>query len=111
MKNNDYDHEQLGLFNRYPYVPGAQNETTSRAAAESMLPAVGTIRAHVLAHVRQCGAHGATADEVADALALSKFTARPRCTELFVMGLTLDSGRRRRNDSGRMAIVWVAPGL
>ena len=65
-----------------------------------------TVRNDVLAWLR---AHpdGATADEIALELRRSPFTIRPRCTELGRTGLIHDSGARRKNASGRNAIVWV----
>lgn len=65
-----------------------------------------TARNEVLAWLR---AHpdGATADEIAIELRRSPFTVRPRCTELGRMGLIHDSAARRKNASGRNAIVWV----
>ncbi|HUY27304.1 MAG TPA: hypothetical protein VMV27_07770 [Candidatus Binataceae bacterium] len=49
---------------------------------------------------------GATADEIARALRRSAFTIRPRVSELFHSSKIIDSGTRRRNASGRNAIVW-----
>jgi len=51
---------------------------------------------------------GLTADEVAGRLGLSILSIRPRITELARLGKVRDSGERRRNGSGRKAIVWAA---
>lgn len=65
-----------------------------------------TVRKEVLAYL-EANREGATADELAIALRRSPFTTRPRCTELQKMGLIRDSGARRKNFSGRNAIVWT----
>lgn len=94
----------FGLAGRVP----AQWPDTSVAAAEALQPDAQTLREDVFAAIRAAGQEGLTADEVAARLRLSPFTTRPRCTELRVAGLIVDSGRRRANASGRAAIVWVA---
>ncbi len=53
---------------------------------------------------------GATADEVAYALKYSILTVRPRVSELYKLGLIVDSGLRRKNASGKNAIVWIVKG-
>jgi hypothetical protein len=65
------------------------------------------VRDEILDQLRELGDRGATADELAVMLKRSNFTTRPRCTELGNFGQIRDSGRRRRNVSGRNAIVWV----
>ena len=51
---------------------------------------------------------GLTADEVAGRLGLSILSVRPRISELTRLGKVRDSGHRRRNTSGKNAIVWAA---
>ena len=52
---------------------------------------------------------GATADEIAYSLKYSILTVRPRVSELRKMNKIVDSGSRRQNSSGRMAIAWKCP--
>ena len=87
----------------YPHVAGWKDHTseTSQTAAESVDTA--TVRAQVFAVIRQ---ERLTADEIATRLALSILTVRPRVSELRRLALVEDSGTRRRNASGRPAIVW-----
>lgn len=90
---------------RYPGSPGSQDRGTSRAAADAIRPAAATLRAKALDVVER--SNGLTADEVAGRLGLSILSIRPRLTELARMQKVRDSGTRRRNVSGRQAIVWA----
>jgi len=87
----------------YPVLPGFQNDSTSRDAANSMLPELSFLRSEC-ARILKGGDF--TADEVADAIGRSVLAIRPRITELYKLELIDDTGRRRPNDSGRKAIVW-----
>ena len=49
---------------------------------------------------------GLTADEVAEVLDQSILSIRPRLTELGRLGDIEDTGERRKNQSGKKAIVW-----
>ena len=89
----------------YPCAPGAQDRDTSQAAAESVAPEAHQLRAKALAVLER--SNGLTADEVAGRLGLSILSIRPRLTELSRLGKVRDSGLRRRNASGRNAIVWA----
>lgn len=41
-------------------------------------------------------------------LGCERVTIQPRCSELRLFGKIEDSGNRRRNGSGKRAVVWVA---
>lgn len=97
--------DQLDLLD-YPNWPGFRARDTSKAAADAMAPKSDTLRAHALHHIRSCDI-GLTADEVAKAMNQSVLAIRPRVTELARMNLIRDSGKRRKNKSGKSAIVWV----
>lgn len=90
-------------FTIYPQVPGSMPRDTSEAAAEAMRDRAETLRAKALDVI---GNQPATADEVADQIGASILAVRPRVTELAKMGWIEDSGVRRKNASGRSAIVW-----
>lgn len=95
---------------RYPHVPGHRgNSDTGIAAAQSMIPFVGTIRNRVLAVVAVAGLTGAIGDEVGDALDLLPHQVRARLSELRRDGKVADSGKRRKGASGRSGIAWVLP--
>jgi predicted ArsR family transcriptional regulator len=90
---------------RYPRAPGFKARETSKAAAEAITAMVGTLRERVLAEIKR---KPSTPDEVAARLGITVLAARPRVTELSKLGLITDAGERRKNDSGRTAIVWKA---
>lgn len=90
---------------RYPHAPGARDRDTSRAAGASIAPTAATLRTKVLDLFER--SNGLTADEAAGRLGLSILTVRPRVTELVKDSRLRDSGMRRKNGSGRSAIVWV----
>lgn len=61
-----------------------------------------------LTAVRSAGPYGLTAHEVAFRMRLDRASVQPRLSELRDKGLIADRGQRRRNTSGRRAIVWIA---
>jgi hypothetical protein len=83
---------------------GVIERRTSKTRLDGVMLAV-EIRAQVYAYLV---AHptGATADEIAAAINYSILTVRPRVSELRRQGRILDSGVRRKNISGKSAIVW-----
>lgn len=89
----------------YPHTPGAQDRETSRDAAQHAAEAAPLLRARALEVLER--SNGLTADEVAGRLGFSILSIRPRITELSRLGKVRDSGVRRRNASGRNAIVWA----
>jgi len=91
---------------RYPHAPGARDRDTSQASAADVQPIAATLRAKALAVVER--SNGLTADEVAGRLGLSILSIRPRLTELARLQKVRDTGIRRRNASGKQAIVWAA---
>jgi hypothetical protein len=84
------------------------NVDTSEQAAESMKPTAGLIRGWVECWLRDRGAHGATEQEVEDALSLPGNTIRPRLWELENTGKIVKSPDKRQNRSGRYARVYRA---
>ncbi len=90
----------------YPHQPGARDRDTSSDAAASVAPRAETLRARALDEIER--SNGLTADQVAGRLGMSILSIRPRITELARLGMVRDTGERRRNNSGRRAIVWAA---
>jgi hypothetical protein len=91
---------------RYPEGPGFQHRDTSEDAATEIEERAVTLRAEALMLLRRASAEGLTADEVATQADVTVLAMRPRITELSRLGLVVDSGKRRKNVSGKRAIVW-----
>lgn len=86
----------------YPHIPAIGKTDTSAAAAPS-LPQAKALQRRVLFAL----SHGpSTADEVAARIKESVLAVRPRFTELSRVWRIEDTGERRKNASGRNAIVW-----
>lgn len=92
----------------YPNVPGHRGVETSIAASEALLPKLGKLQTMALAAIKEAGWLGLTADELADRLEMDRYSIQPRTSELRRKGLIRDSGQRRPNSSGKLAIVWIA---
>lgn len=89
-------------------LPYAKGRETSKAAAESMLPHAGTLRAMVYDEIKARGSIGATSDEIEHVFDMLHQTISPRVYELAKAGFIVDSGKRRSTRSYRRAIVWIA---
>lgn len=93
---------------RYPDAPGHRGVDTSADAADMIADIAGPLRRLVYKAIWQAGPHGITTDEIADELAMPRYSVQPRTTELKHDRRIRDSGNRRHNVSGCRAIVWVA---
>lgn len=91
----------------YPDAPGHRNVDTSIAAANALAPKLGRLQRMAAMAIRAAGPRGLTADELADRLDMDCYSIQPRTSELRRKRFIRDSGRRRKNASGKMAIVWV----
>lgn len=91
----------------YPDAPGHQAVDTSNAAAHAIAPKLGRLQLMAETMIREAGWVGLTADELAERLGMDRWSIQPRTTELKRKGLIRDSGQRRRNSSGKVAIVWI----
>lgn len=92
----------------YPNAPGHRNVDTSVAAANALAPKLGRLQKMALEAITGASWLGLTADELAAALEMDRWSIQPRTSELRRKGLIRDSGQRRPNSTGKMAIVWVA---
>jgi len=95
-------------YDTYPVLPGFKRHGTSEEAAHSMIPELSFLRGECL---KAIAALDSTADEVATVVGRTVLAIRPRITELNKLELIYDSGLRRKNDSGRNAIVWRWSGI
>ena len=92
----------------YPNEPGHRGVETSILAAVDVAPMLGRLQRMALKAIHDVGIDGLTADELAARLAMDRYSIQPRTSELKRKGRIRDSGRRRPNITGKMAIVWVA---
>ena len=92
----------------YPDAPGHRNVETSVAAADALASKLGRLQRMAEMTIRDAGTHGLTADELAARLEMDRWSIQPRTSELKRKGLVRDSGQRRPNSTGKMAIVWIA---
>ncbi len=100
---------QPDLFDpREPYngMPGYKVGGTSQEAAEAIKPSVAYLQRAVLRAFAD-GGPDLTADECATILMENVLSIRPRFSELKEKGMIADTGQRRKNKSGRNAIVWA----
>lgn len=91
----------------YPDAPGHRNVDTSMAAADDIAPKLGRLQRMAERAIRDMGDHGLTADELAARLEMDRYSIQPRTSELKRKGLIRDSGQRRPNATGKLAIVWI----
>jgi len=89
----------------YPNVPGSKARDTSYESAVAIAPCAKTLRDQAFTLLLE---RDSTADELAEAMNASILAVRPRVAEIVAKGKAYDSGMRRRNSSGRSAIVWRA---
>lgn len=92
----------------YPDAPGHRSVETSVAAADALAPKLGRLQRMTHVTIRDAGLRGLTADELAARLEMDRWSIQPRTTELKRKGLIRDSGHRRPNVTGKLAIVWTA---
>jgi hypothetical protein len=83
---------------------GWKQRDTAEAAAKSVSPKAPILRDQVVATLKKYGPH--IADDIAILLRRDKLSIRPRCSELASSGIIRDSGQRRKNTSGKNAVVW-----
>jgi predicted ArsR family transcriptional regulator len=96
------------MIERYPDMPGFKDPDTSRLAAEHIAASAPQLREQCWQALSNHIFDGATADEIASDVGRDVLAIRPRFTELLAAGRIADTGRRRKNRSGRLAKVWRA---
>ena len=92
----------------YPDAPGHRGVDTSIAAAVDIAPHLGRLQKLAYAAIKAADFVGLTTDELAAQLNVDRCTIQPRTSELKLRRMIRDSGLRRKNASGKRAIVWVA---
>lgn len=93
----------------YPNAAGYKGKAeTGRDAAAAITPKLGRLQRLAQDAIRDAGALGLTADELAARLDMDRWSIQPRTSELKRKGLIRDSGQRRPNCTRKLAIVWIA---
>lgn len=100
--------DDVDLFS-FPDSPGHRGVDTSVEAAAHIQPHAARLQQMALAAIREAGANGLTALELADRLKVDRYSIQPRTSELRAKRQIIDSGQRRQNPSGVNAIVWTLP--
>src|SRR3546814_11579467 len=75
------------VMGNYPDAPGHRNVETSIAAADALAPELGRLQRMAEGAIRDAGAHGLTADELAARLDMDRWSIQPRTSELRRKGL------------------------
>ncbi|WP_260482371.1 hypothetical protein [Sphingomicrobium flavum] len=103
------DHIKEDRADGYPHTPGHRGVDTSIEAADQLARKLGRLQRMALEAITRAGAAGLTADELAERLDMDRYSIQPRTSELKRMGKIVDSRLRRKNCTGKSAIVWVLP--
>lgn len=98
------------MDNAYPFAPGSRGADTSVEAGRSLAIAIARLQRVALRAIRSAGGRGLTTHELAAVVNIHRDAIQPRTSELRRRGLIRDSGGRRRNSTGKRAIVWTATG-
>lgn len=100
MKQTDF--LTRGIFGVKTADNWKARDTAKQAAADMALSAR-TLRLQVLNELKKASG---TADEIAKRLGLDILSVRPRMSELSKLGLVRETPTRRKNVSGKSAVVW-----
>ncbi len=101
-----FDRPEPKASNMPTDVPHVWRSVTSKMSAEQLKPFAGPIGWAVRQAIAELG--GATCEQVEDYLNMKHQTVSGRIPRLVESGYLKDSGERRENKTGRMAIVWSA---
>lgn len=92
----------------YPIAAGFKKVGTSQEAARSVgITKSEQARADIVALLKVTPG-GLTADEAAARLGKTVLQTRPRFSELVKLQRIVETGEKRRNESGKLADVWRA---
>lgn len=94
------------MDDHYPNAAGFKEQTTSREAAEAIEKSGRAAKLRDKVEAYFILGNDATADEVADVLGVTPFSVRPRCSELYRLGLIERTGERRPSSEGRPSHVY-----
>ena len=86
------------------FIPGYKREGPSKEAALSFVDLGRALTKQAATLLEK---NDLTADEVAWSLGANVLAVRPRVSKLVELGYVRDSGKRRKNESGKNATVWT----
>ena len=93
----------------YPDHPGFKgNSETGREAANAVAKMARNYRDQILAAFNSAYPEGRSADQIAEAMGLSRYSVRPRVSELAAGGKLEKTEGRTKNDAGMTVLVWRA---
>lgn len=93
-------------MSNYPNSPGYKRLGTSQEAATEVKASSVSLTERVLKLLQREG--GLTADQCAEKIEASVLAVRPRLSELLKKGLVRETAERRKNKSGKSAMVYRA---
>lgn len=95
---------------RYPNHPGSRTGSpeTSEDAANAIAPLARTHRDMILRYLQEIHPLCRSSEQIAEALGISRWAVRPRCSELYAGERIERSNDRGTNDGGRTVVLWRA---
>jgi hypothetical protein len=94
---------------KYPNHPGSKDSApeTSREAARTVVDIAKTHRSKIL-NALQGETFGLSSEGIAGKVGLTKYSVRPRISELVATGEVIETPFREKNSEGRSVVVWRA---
>jgi hypothetical protein len=92
---------------KYPNHPGSKDSApeTSREAARTVVDVAKSHRSKILAAL-QGETFGLSSEGIAGKVGLTKYSVRPRISELVATGEVVETPFRIKNDENRNVVVW-----
>jgi predicted ArsR family transcriptional regulator len=94
---------------QYPNFPGSRDNApeTSREAARTIVDVARTHRLKVLEALKG-ETFGLSSEAIAGKIGLTKYSVRPRISELVASGEVIETPFREKNSDGRSVVIWRA---
>jgi len=105
----NYTTTQARASERYPNHPGSRDNApeTSREAARTIVDIAKTHRGKIL-DVLKGETFGLSSEGIAGKVGLTKYSVRPRISELVASGEVIETPFREKNGEGRSVVIWRA---
>jgi predicted ArsR family transcriptional regulator len=94
---------------KYPNYPGSKDSApeTSRDAARTVVEIAKTHRDKILEALKG-ETFGLSSEGIAGKVGLTKYSVRPRISELVASGKVIETPFREKNSEGRNVVIWRA---